>query len=266
VVEIQSRKGDQVKAVILAGGFGTRLSEETHDTPKPMVQIGGQPILWHIMKMYSAAGITDFVVCLGYKGYVIKEYFANYFLHSADVTIDLATNDLTYHHSTSEPWKVTLVETGLSSMTGGRLRRVRPYLDDETFCLTYGDGVADVDIQGGIDFHREKGLKATVTGVVQPGRFGALDIVDQKVGSFIEKPNIGAFINGGFFVLEPEVLDLIEDDSTVWEKEPLEHLSASGQLACYLHDGFWQCMDTLRDKRQLESMWEESRAPWKVWD
>ena len=257
-----------MKAVILAGGLGTRISEETHLKPKPMIEIGGKPILWHIMKTYSAHGISDFVICCGYKGYVIKEYFANYFLHMSDVTFDMTNNSMEVHQRYSEPWKVTLVDTGEETMTGGRLKRVARYLDgDEPFCLTYGDGVSDVDISALVAFHRAHGLQATLTATYPPGRFGALDInADNRVTSFIEKPKgDGGMINGGFFVLSPKVIDLIEGDNTVWERVPLEHLAESKQLAAYQHLGFWQPMDTLRDKIYLEELWDSGKAPWKVW-
>lgn len=254
-----------MKAVILAGGLGTRLSEETGLIPKPMVKIGEHPILWHILKMYSQAGINEFVICLGYKGYVVKEYFANYFLHSSDVTIDLKKNTLEFHQSNADPWIVTLVDTGAETMTGGRLARARKYIGAETFCMTYGDGVSDIDIQTLISFHQQQKRLATISAVVQPGRFGTLELDNDRVSRFIEKPKVGSYINGGFFVLEPETLDLISGDDTVWEEDPLEHLSAQKELGCFLHDGFWQCMDTLRDKRQLDSMWQESKAPWRTW-
>jgi glucose-1-phosphate cytidylyltransferase len=256
-----------MKAVILAGGLGTRISEETHVKPKPMIEIGGKPVLWHIMKTYSAYGISDFVICCGYKGYVIKEYFANYFLHTSDVTFDMQQNKMEVHQRYAEPWKVTLVDTGEETMTGGRLKRVADYVrDDEAFCLTYGDGVADIDIGKLIAFHREHKLKATLTATIPPGRFGALDIQGSKVGSFMEKPKgDGAMINGGFFVLTPSVLDYITDDSTIWEREPLERLAREGQLAAFPHSGFWQPMDTLRDKLHLEDLWKSGAAPWKVW-
>jgi len=257
-----------MKAVILAGGLGSRISEETTLKPKPMVEIGGKPVLWHIMKMYSHYGIDDFVICCGYKGYVIKEYFANYFLHMSDVTFDMRNNTMQVHHQHAEPWKVTLVDTGEHSMTGGRLRRVRDYLqDDEEFCFTYGDGVSDVDINAVIAYHRDAGVDATLTATYPPGRFGALDIQNGRVGSFKEKPKgDGGMINGGFFVLKPKVIDLIAGDDTTWEREPLERLAAAGQLAAYQHEGFWQPMDTLRDKTYLESLWQSGQAPWKVWD
>lgn len=254
-----------MKVVILAGGLGTRLSEETTIRPKPMVEIGGRPILWHIMKIYAQHGFTDFVVCLGYKGYLIKEYFANYFLHMCDVTFDLARNNMTVHHSQAEPWKVTLVDTGDATQTGGRVRRVARYLDDD-FMLTYGDGVADIDIKQLVAFHKERKLMATVTGVQPPGRFGSLEIDGDKALGFREKPvGDGGWINGGFFVLSKKVIDYVAGDSTVWEKEPMERLAHEGQLGVYLHHGFWQPMDTLRDRSQLEAMWSAGRAPWKTW-
>jgi glucose-1-phosphate cytidylyltransferase len=257
-----------VKAVILAGGLGTRLAEETSVRPKPMVEIGGKPILWHIMKLYSAHGIDDFVVCLGYKGYVIKEFFANYFLHTCDVTFDVAKGSMEVHHSTAEPWRVTLVDTGEDTMTGGRIKRVLPYVGDEPFCMTYGDGLADVDIGALVDFHREHGLRATVTGVQPPGRFGALEVADgsDRVKGFMEKPRgDGAWINGGFFVLSPEVGGYIAGDDTVWEQEPMRGLAQDGQLATYRHRGFWLGMDTLRDRGVMEDLWESGRAPWRKW-
>lgn len=255
------------KAVIFAGGLGARISEETHLKPKPMIEIGGKPILWHIMKIYSAHGINDFVVCCGYKGYVIKEYFANYFLHMSDVTFDIADNRMEVHERYAEPWRVTLVDTGENTMTGGRLKRVASYLKDEVaFCLTYGDGVADVDITKLIAFHSSQKVKATVTAALSPGRFGAMDIGENKVRSFKEKPRgDGALINGGFFVLSPEVIDYIQDDATIWELSPLERLAEDGELAAYQHLGFWQPMDTLRDKHHLEALWCSGQAPWKVW-
>ncbi len=254
-----------MKAVILAGGLGTRLSEETSLRPKPMVEIGGRPILWHIMKMYARHGINDFVVCCGFKGYVIKEYFANYFLHQSDVTFDISRNEMQVHQRNAEDWRVTLVDTGESTQTGGRLGRVRPYLR-ETFAMTYGDGVSDVDISALVAFHRAEGREATVTAVQPPGRYGALEIEAGRVSAFREKPaGDGAFINGGFFVLEPSVLDLIPGDACVWEREPLEQLAARGQLSAYKHRGFWQPMDTLREKNQLESLWASGKAPWKTW-
>lgn len=255
-----------MKAVILAGGMGTRISEESHLRPKPMIEIGGRPIVWHIMKIYAAHGINDFVICLGYKGYVIKEYFANYFLHMSDVTIDLTTNGMTVHQNSAEPWRVTLVDTGEGSMTGGRLKRVRGYLSDEPFCFTYGDGVADVDIRELVEFHRRHQRLATLTAVQPPGRFGALNLSGSRVTSFVEKPHgDGGWINGGFFVLNAGVIDYIEDDSTVWERAPMEGLARDSQLEAYFHRGFWQPMDTLRDKAHLEDLWASGRAPWKVW-
>jgi glucose-1-phosphate cytidylyltransferase len=255
-----------MKAVILAGGLGTRLSEETILKPKPMVEVGGMPVLWHIMKTYSSFGVNDFVVCLGYKGYMIKEYFANYFLHMSDVTFDMANNKMEVHQASAEPWKVTLVDTGLETMTGGRLKRVAPYLGDEDFCFTYGDGVADVDIGKLIKFHKSQGTLATVTSVKPPGRFGALDIANGKIIAFNEKPQgDGATINGGYFVLSPRVIEYITDNTTTWEREPLERLAREGQLSAYKHDGFWQPMDTLRDKTLLEELWLTGNAPWKIW-
>jgi glucose-1-phosphate cytidylyltransferase len=255
-----------MKAVILAGGLGTRISEETHLKPKPMVEIGGRPILWHVLKCYSAHGINDFVICAGYKGYVIKEYFANYFLHMSDVTFDMTGNTMEVHQRRSEPWRVTIVDTGDSTMTGGRLKRVRDYLGEGPFCFTYGDGVGDVNITESIAFHQREGRKATLTGVQPPGRFGALDIVGNQVKSFQEKPDgDGSWINGGFFVLEPSVIDLVTDDKTIWERQPLESLAQSEQLSIYKHNGFWQPMDTLRDKQHLEDLWASGKAPWKTW-
>jgi len=256
-----------MKAVILAGGLGTRISEETSVRPKPMIEIGGMPILWHIMKLYSHYGINDFVVCCGYKGYVIKEYFANYFLHMSDITFDMAQNQMQVHQRYAEPWKVTLVNTGEETMTGGRLKRVADYVkDEEAFCLTYGDGVSNVNIGELIAFHRAQKVKATLTATIPPGRFGALDLNGTKVNSFMEKPKgDGAMINGGFFVLSPQVLDYIGGDSTIWEREPLERLAQEGELAAFAHHGFWQPMDTLRDKVLLEDLWQSGCAPWKVW-
>ncbi len=255
-----------MKVVILAGGFGTRLAEETHSIPKPMVEIGGKPILWHIMKIYSTYGFNDFVICLGYKGYVIKEYFANYFLHNSDVTIDIKNNSMEIHNNYSEPWKVTLVDTGLNTMTGGRLKRVAKYLDDETFMLTYGDGVGNINIKELIEFHRSHGKLATVTATQPEGRFGALKLENNKVTSFAEKmDNKDSWINGGFFVLEPEVINYIKDDNTIWEREPLEKLSKDGELMAYFHNGFWKPMDKLKDKMELEKMWNSGNAPWKIW-
>lgn len=255
-----------MKAVILAGGLGTRLSEETHLKPKPMVEIGGRPILWHVMKIYSSHGINDFVICAGYKGYIIKEYFANYFLHMSDVTFDMSNNSMEVHQKNAEPWKITVVDTGDETMTGGRIKRVEDYIGDETFCLTYGDGVGDVDITALIDFHERSGRLASLTGVQPPGRFGAIDLDEDKVLSFQEKPQgDGSWINGGFFVLSPAVLDLITDDATVWEKEPLEKLAQKDELGIYRHEGFWRPMDTLRDRIELENLWDSQSAPWKTW-
>ena len=256
-----------MKAVILAGGFGSRISEETNLKPKPMVEIGGKPILWHIMKIYSAGGVNEFVICCGYKGYVIKEYFANYFLHMSDVTFNMADNSMQVHHRQAEPWKVTLVNTGEETMTGGRLKRVADYVrDDDAFCFTYGDGVADVDVAATIRFHRAHGKLATVTAVQPPGRYGALQIDGQQVYGFTEKPRgDGGLINGGFFVLSPKCIARIRADSTPWEAEPLTGLAAEGQLMCYPHSGFWQPMDTLREKNLLEDLWQSGRAPWKRW-
>lgn len=256
-----------MKAVILAGGLGTRLSEETAIKPKPMVEIGGRPILWHIMKTYSAHGINDFVICCGYKGYVIKEYFSNYFLHMSDVTFHMGDNCMEVHQQRSEPWKVTLVDTGEQTLTGGRLRRVAQYVQDEdAFFFTYGDGVADIDIAATLAFHRQHGKQATLTAAAPPGRFGALDIRNGSVKSFKEKPRgDGGLVNAGYFVLSPQVLQLIKDDATVWEQEPLTHLAQSGELMAYEHDGFWQPMDTLRDKVLLEEMWKSGNAPWQKW-
>ncbi len=255
-----------MQAVILAGGLGTRLGEETSVRPKPMIEIGGMPIIWHIMKLYSAHGVNDFIVCLGYKGYLIKEYFANYFLHTADVTIDLANNSIDVHQKRSEPWRITLVDTGEETMTGGRIKAIKPYLKDgEPFCLTYGDGLSSIDITALIAFHKAHGKKATISAVAPPGRFGAIEFDGDRVHNFREKPDgDGAFINGGFFVAEPSVLDLIDGPATLWEREPLEQLAASGELMAYRHTGFWQPMDTLRDKIALEEMWRTG-APWKCW-
>jgi len=255
-----------MKAVILAGGLGTRLSEETHLKPKPMVEIGGRPILWHVMKIYSSHGINDFVICAGYKGYIIKEYFANYFLHMSDVTFDMSNNSMDVHQKNAEPWKITVVDTGDETMTGGRIKRVEDYIGDETFCLTYGDGVGDIDITALINFHKHSGRLASLTGVQPPGRFGAIDLDEDKVLSFQEKPQgDGSWINGGFFVLSPGVLDLITDDATVWEKKPLESLAKQGELGIYRHGGFWRPMDTLRDRIELENLWDSQSAPWKTW-
>jgi len=256
-----------VRLVILAGGLGTRLSEETSIRPKPMVEVGGKPILWHIMKMYSAHGINDFIICCGYKGYVIKEYFANYFLHQSDVTFCMKENSMKVHKKRAEPWTVTLVDTGDNSMTGGRLRRVSDYVkDDDAFCFTYGDGVSDVNITELIAFHKEHGKHATLTATYPPGRFGALDIQEGRVKQFTEKPKgDGALINGGFFVLSPKVLDRISGDDCVWEQGPLKSLAADGNLMSYTHEGFWQPMDTLRDKIYLQDLWDKNKAPWKIW-
>jgi len=256
-----------MKVVILAGGFGTRLSEETVNIPKPMVNIGEKPILWHIMKIYSHYGYNDFVICLGYKGYIIKEYFMNYFMHMSDITVDLSNGGINVHNSQAEDWKITLVDTGLNTMTGGRIKRVKEYLDNKTFMLTYGDGVADVNIEELVDYHKKHGKLATLTSVQPSGRFGALTMNEKgEVESFIEKPaGDGAWVNGGFFVLEPEVTDYITDDSTIWEREPLEQLSKDGELYAYKHKGFWKPMDTLRDKNELEKLWQEGIAPWKIW-
>jgi glucose-1-phosphate cytidylyltransferase len=257
-----------MKAVILAGGLGTRLSEETATRPKPMVEIGGRPILWHVMKLYSAFGVNEFLICCGYKGYVIKEYFANYFLHMSDVTIDMERNSMDVHQRKAEPWRVTLVDTGDLTMTGGRLGHLRPYLEDEeAFCMTYGDGVSDVDIGALIAFHKAHGRDATVTAVQPSGRYGALVLAENdRVDGFVEKPRgDGGWINGGFFVLSPKCLDLIVDDQTIWEQKPLETLATTGQLNAFRHTGFWQPMDTLRDKIHLEQLWAADQAPWKVW-
>lgn len=256
-----------MKLVILAGGLGTRISEETHLKPKPMIEIGGRPILWHIMKVYSAHGVNDFVICCGYRGYVIKEYFANYFLHMSDVTFDMANNQMEVHQRNAEPWKVTLVDTGDETLTGGRLKRVAAYVEgEESFCFTYGDGVADVDISRSIAFHQQHGKLATVTAVQPPGRYGALQINGLQVSGFTEKPpGDGGLINGGFFVLSPKCLDLIEGDGSSWEGAPLTHLAKKGELMAFEHKGFWQPMDTLRDKNQLEDLWQSGNAPWKIW-
>ena len=256
-----------MKAVILAGGLGTRISEETDLKPKPMIEIGGKPILWHIMKMYSAHGINDFIVCCGYKGYVIKEYFANYFLHMSDVTFNMKDNQVVVHDQRAEPWKVTLIDTGEGTMTGGRLKKVSEHIKGEdAFCFTYGDGVSDINISDTIKFHKNHGKLATVSAVTPPGRFGILDLEGAQVNSFIEKPrNEGGMINGGFFVLSPEVINYIADDSVVWEQFPLNQLANEGQLMAYRHDGFWQPMDTLREKVMLEELWATGNAPWKKW-
>lgn len=255
-----------MKAVLLAGGLGTRLSEETHLKPKPMVEIGGRPILWHIMKIYSAHGVNDFIICAGYRSYVIKEYFANYFLHMSDVTFDMVHNTMEVHDKRAEPWKVTIIDTGDETMTGGRLRRVRDYLGEETFCFTYGDGVADIDIRAELAFHRMHGKQATMAAVQPPGRYGALRMEGDAIREFKEKPEgDGGWINGGFFVLQPSVIDQIEGDATIFERAPLEGLASAGQLMAFRHPGFWRPMDTLRDKTQLEEMWESGKAPWKIW-
>jgi glucose-1-phosphate cytidylyltransferase len=256
-----------IKAVILAGGLGTRISEETHLKPKPMIEIGGRPILWHIMKIYSAHGVNDFIVCCGYKGFVIKEYFANYFLHMSDVTFDMGSNEMEVHHKMAEPWRVTLVDTGEDTMTGGRLKRVANYVrDQETFCFTYGDGVANVDIRAQLAFHRQHGKLASVTAVQPPGRYGALLRDGSSVYGFQEKPpGDGGWINGGFFVLNPRVIEFIEGDQSIWEAGPLESIARSGQLQAFEHRGFWQPMDTLRDKIHLEQLWTSGKAPWKCW-
>jgi glucose-1-phosphate cytidylyltransferase len=256
-----------MKCIILAGGFGTRISEESHLKPKPMIEIGGRPIIWHIMKIYSTQGITEFVVCLGYKGYIIKEYFANYFLHMSDVTFDMTNNRMKVHEKHAEPWQVTLVDTGDNTQTGGRLRRVREYVGNETFCFTYGDGLADIPLNTLIDHHRHSGRYATVTAVQPPGRYGALLLDKDRVSGFQEKPvGDGGWINGGFFVLEPQVFDYIENDLIIWEQQPLERLSAENQLSAYMHKGFWQAMDTVRDHNYLESLWDNRRAPWRIWE
>jgi len=255
-----------MKAVILAGGLGTRISEESGVRPKPMVEIGGRPVLWHILKIYSSHGINDFVICLGYKGYLIKEYFANYFLHMSDVTFDMARNQMQVHHQHAEPWQVTLVDTGEATQTGGRLKRVRSYVGDEEFCFTYGDGLSDVNVGELVKFHRNSGTIATLTAAQPPGRFGALDVHGTLITTFEEKPRgDGSLINGGFFVLSPGVFDYIDGDDTVWERAPLERLARERQLSAFVHDGFWQPMDTLRDKTLLESLWQSGKAPWKVW-
>lgn len=256
-----------MKVVIFAGGLGTRLSEETYDKPKPMVEIGGKPIIWHIMKTYSHYGFNDFVVCLGYKGYAFKEYFSNYFLHMSDVTFDMRNDTTTVHSNECEPWKVTLIDTGLNTMTGGRLKRVKKYLDDEDFCLTYGDGLADLDLNKLVTYHKEHSPLITITTVQPPGRYGSLTTKDGRVTSFKEKPKgDGAWINGGFFIVNPKVIDMIEGDSVIWEREPLESVTQMGELLAYRHEGFWRCMDTLRDKNMLEELWNSGKAPWKTWE
>jgi len=255
-----------VKAVILAGGLGTRLSEETALKPKPMIEIGAKPLLWHVMKIYSAHGVDEFVVCLGYRGYVIKEYFANYYLHMGDVTFDMKDNRMDVHQSGAEPWRVTLIDTGEATQTGGRLKRVLPYVGDEEFCFTYGDGVADIDLPALLDFHRAQGALATVTAVQPVGRWGAIELEGDRIHSFVEKPHgDGGWINGGFFVLNPDVAGYIDGDDTVFEREPLERLAADGQLAAYRHTGFWHAVDTLRDMRYLQERWDSGRPPWKLW-
>jgi len=257
-----------MKAVILAGGLGTRISEETHLKPKPMIEIGGKPILWHIMKLYSSHGVNDFVICCGYKGYIIKEYFANYFLHMSDVTFDMEKNSMEVHQHNAEPWRVTLVDTGEDTLTGGRLKRVEDYVrEDESFCFTYGDGVSDVDITAAIKFHQQHGKLATVTAVCPPGRYGALQLDGNNVTGFIEKPHGGGgLINGGFFILSPKCIDMIAGDKSSWEGEPLKRLATIGQLSAFEHDGFWQPMDTLREKNFLEDLWAANKAPWKTWE
>ncbi len=255
-----------MKTVILAGGLGTRLAEETDVRPKPMIEIGGRPILWHIMKIYASHGLNDFIICLGYKGYMIKEFFANYVLHTADVTFDLERNNMEFHQQKAEPWRVTLIDTGENTMTGGRIRRARDYIGTEDFCLTYGDGLSDIDIKGLIEFHRKQNRLATVTAVQPPGRFGALELNGAQVTSFKEKPQgDGAWINGGFFVLSPKVIDFIEGDATVWEREPMMRLAREGNLSAYQHRGFWQPMDVLRDRKLLDELWTSGKAPWKSW-
>ena len=255
-----------MKAVILAGGLGTRISEETYLKPKPMVEVGGKPVLWHIMKTYCAHGVTDFIICLGYKGYMIKEYFANYYLHTSDVTFDMRDNSMKVHQNASEPWKVTLVDTGEQTQTGGRLKRIESYLDDEAFCFTYGDGVSDVNVTRLLEFHRAQKTLASVTAVQPAGRFGALDLSGHKITAFEEKPQgDGSWVNGGYFVLSPKVLDYIDGDATTWEKEPLQALAHHGELSAYKHNGFWHPMDTLRDNKHLNELWDSGKAPWKVW-
>jgi len=255
-----------MKAVILAGGLGTRISEETRVRPKPMIEVGGRPILWHIMKLYSFYGINDFIICCGYKGYLIKEYFANYFLHMSDVTFDMVDNTMEVHERKTEPWRVTLVDTGDTTLTGGRLKRVAKYIEGDDFCMTYGDGLGNINISSELEFHKKHGYLATMVAVMPPGRFGALSLKGSSVNRFLEKPHgDGGYINGGFFVLSPQVIDLIEGDQTTWEKAPLEKLAQLGELQAFFHDGFWQPMDTLRDKVYLEELWIDGKAPWKVW-
>jgi len=255
-----------MKCVILAGGLGTRISEETQLKPKPMVEIGGMPLLWHIMKTYSAYGVNDFVICCGYKGYMIKEYFANYFLHTSDITIDMKNNDVEVHQKHAEPWKVTMIDTGMNTMTGGRLKKIQKYVDNETFCFTYGDGLSDINITNLLKFHKENKTFATTTAVQPPGRYGDLQLKNNKVTKFIEKPlGGGSFVNGGYFVLEPEVFDYLKGNNTVWEKEPLENLASENQLSAFTHNGFWHAVDTLRDKNNLEELWNSKNTPWKIW-
>lgn len=255
-----------MKVVILAGGFGTRISEETIIKPKPMIEIGGMPILWHIMKHYSSHNMNDFVICCGYKGYMIKEYFANYFLHMSDVTFDISKNEMQVHQKHAEPWKITLIDTGLDTMTGGRLLRVKKYLENETFCFTYGDGVSDLNLSELVNFHKEKSKLSTLTAIQPPGRYGSIDLMGDEVKNFIEKPlGEGGWINGGFFVLEPDVFDYINDDTTIWEREPLQKLAKENQLNAFMHKGFWYPLDTLRDKNYLEKLWNNDKAPWKIW-
>tara|TARA_A100001015_G_scaffold316840_2_gene432173 strand:+ start:1428 stop:2201 length:774 start_codon:yes stop_codon:yes gene_type:complete len=256
-----------VKVVILAGGLGTRISEETNLKPKPMIEIGGKPILWHIMKIYSYYGINEFIICCGYKGYLIKEYFANYFLHSSDMTIDLVENETIIHSNSSEPWRVTLVDTGNDTMTGGRLKRVKNYLDKEDFCFTYGDGLSDINIRDLINFHKSHKKLATTTAVLPPGRFGSLELEEDKILSFKEKPDgDGSWINGGFFVLSPKVIDYIDNDQTIWERDPMERIASNNQMRAFFHKNFWQPMDTLRDKNNLEELWRTNSAPWRLWE
>lgn len=256
-----------MKVVILAGGLGTRISEETTLRPKPMIEIGAKPIIWHIMKIFSAHGLNDFIICLGYKGYLIKEYFSNYYLHTSDVTFDLIQNQMTIHQNHAEPWRITLVETGEQTMTGGRLKRVFPYLEDEDFCFTYGDGLGDINIRALVDYHKQQKTLATLTAVQTLGRFGALHIVDKKITAFKEKPQgDGVWINGGFFVLSPKIFQYIENDNTIWEKQPLETLALDNELSAFFHQGFWHPMDTLRDKNALEKLWSSGKAPWKLWE
>ncbi|MGZ3744005.1 MAG: glucose-1-phosphate cytidylyltransferase [Pseudobdellovibrionaceae bacterium] len=255
-----------MKAVLLAGGLGTRISEESVLRPKPMIEIGGKPILWHIMKMYAAHGVNEFIICCGYKAYVIKEYFANYFIHNSDITFDVKNNKMEIHQNSAESWKVTVVDTGEETMTGGRLKRVARYIGNEDFCFTYGDGVSDVNIRASIEFHKAHGKLSTITAVQPPGRYGALKMAGSKVESFMEKPKgDGGVINGGFFVLNSKVIEYIKEDATIWEKEPMEKLAADGQMQAFVHQGFWQPMDTLRDKKHLEELWNSGKAPWKIW-